>query len=34
MDYFDTYNILLQKNGIYDYFGEYIPLVKAPNDYP
>ena len=31
MDYFDTRNILLQKNGIYADFWEYISLVKTPN---
>ena len=31
MDYFDTRNILLQKNGIYADFGEYILRVKVPN---
>ena len=31
MDYFDTRNILFQKNDIYANFGEYISLVKAPN---
>lgn len=31
MDYSDTHNILLQKNGIYADFWEYISLVKAPN---
>ena len=31
MDYFDTRNILLQKNSIYADFWEYIPLVKAPD---
>ena len=34
MDYFDTHNILLQKNGIYADLWEYLSLVKALNDYP
>lgn len=29
MDYFDTHNISLQKNGIYADFWEYIPLVTT-----